>query len=165
MSRAVAVDLPQTLPFDHPSIAQLAAVVGDLAGGRAPAVAPSRRPARANAGMGREDIAVVGIGCRFPGGADSPDAFWRALVEGRDGVGRVPDDRWRPEWFDATRDPVVRSRASFGAFLDDIRGFDAGFFGISPREALTLDPQQRLLLEVSWEALEHAAIDPAIAGR
>ncbi len=161
LSRALETDLPQTLVFDHPSIAQLAGALDGLRGGHAPtsAPAPSIRSAH------REDVAVVGIGCRFPGGADSPDAFWQVLAEGRDAVGGVPADRWRPEWFDASDDPLVRRRASFGAFLDDIRGFDAGFFGISPREALTLDPQQRLLLEVAWEALEHAAIDPrSLAG-
>ena len=161
LSRALEADLPQTLPFDYPSIAQLVGALESLLGGHAPAAAP----VRSVRSIDREDIAVVGIGCRFPGGADSPEAFWRVLVEGRDAVGGVPADRWRPEWFDATDDPLVRRRASFGAFLDDIRGFDAGFFGISPREALTLDPQQRLLLEVAWEALEHAAIDPrSLAG-
>ena len=161
LSRALATDLPQTLPFDHPSIAQLAAALERLLAGDAPPPVP----VNATRSIQREDIAVVGIGCRFPGGADSPDAFWRLLADGRDAVGGVPADRWRPEWFDASEDPLVRRRASFGAFLDDIRSFDAGFFGVSPREALTLDPQQRLLLEVTWEALEHAAIDPrSLAG-
>jgi amino acid adenylation domain-containing protein len=161
LSRALAVELPQTLPFDCPTIVTLTAAVESVLDGRAPTPA-STRPTRTS---GRDAIAVVGMGCRFPGGADSPEAFWRGLVEGRDAVGGVPVDRWQPEWFDATDDPLIRRRASFGAFLDDIRGFDAAFFGISPREALTLDPQQRLLLEVTWEALEHAAIDPrSLAG-
>jgi acyl transferase domain-containing protein/acyl carrier protein len=98
-----------------------------------------------------EPIAVVGIGCRFAGGIDSPDAFWRALMDGRDTVTARPANRWR----------ATDSRAPIdGAFLDDVEGFDARFFGIAPREAAAMDPQHRLLLEVTWEAFEHAAIDP-----
>ncbi len=103
-----------------------------------------------------EPIAVVGIGCRFAGGIDSPAAFWRALMDGRDAVAPRPASRWR----------ATDSRAPInGSFLDDVEGFDARFFGIAPREAAAMDPQHRLLLEVTWEAFEHAAIDPhALAG-
>jgi acyl transferase domain-containing protein/short-subunit dehydrogenase/acyl carrier protein len=103
-----------------------------------------------------EPVAVVGIGCRFAGGIDSPAAFWRALMDGRDAVAARPTTRWRAT---DSRAPVN------GAFLDDVEGFDARFFGIAPREASAMDPQHRLLLEVTWEAFEHAAIDPhALAG-
>ncbi|HEY6026896.1 MAG TPA: beta-ketoacyl synthase N-terminal-like domain-containing protein, partial [Pseudolabrys sp.] len=103
-----------------------------------------------------EPIAVVGIGCRFAGGIDSPAAFWRALMDGRDTVAARPPNRWRAT---DSRTPIN------GAFLDDVEGFDARFFGIAPREAAAMDPQHRLLLEVTWEAFEHAAIDPhALAG-
>ena len=103
-----------------------------------------------------EPIAVVGIGCRFAGGIDSPAAFWRALMDGRDTVTARPANRWRAT---DSRTPIN------GAFLDDVEGFDARFFGIAPREAAAMDPQHRLLLEVTWEAFEHAAIDPhALAG-
>src|SRR4051812_1534925 len=104
-----------------------------------------------------EPIAIVGIGCRFPGGASSPAAFWRLLKDGVDAVSEVPADRW-----DAGAlyhpDPEVPGKAStrWGAFLDRLADFDAAFFGISPREAVRMDPQQRLLLEVAWEALEDA---------
>ncbi len=156
LATRTAVPLPQTLPFDHPSIAQLAQAVAELESGTAHA--PAAR--RAVAGRDREPIAVVGIGCRLPGGVDTPEAFWDRLSDGFNAVTTTPANREDPTLDVATGDELVRRRASFGAFLNEITGFDAGFFGISPREALALDPQQRLLLEVSWEALEHAAIDP-----
>ncbi len=107
----------------------------------------------------REPIAVIGMGCRFPGGADSPAAFWDLLHHGRDATREVPEDRWDINaLFDSDPDAPGRMSVRSGAFLNSASGFDAGFFGIAPREALSMDPQQRLLLEVVWEALEHAAI-------
>lgn len=108
-----------------------------------------------------EPIAIVGIGCRFPG-ADSPAEFWTLLREGRDEIREVPADRWPiDEYFDEDADAPGKISTRFGGFLDKIDAFDANFFGIAPREALVMDPQQRLLLEVSWEALEHAGIAPS----
>ncbi|MFJ5263368.1 type I polyketide synthase [Streptomyces sp. NPDC088387] len=101
----------------------------------------------------RAPVAVVGIGCRYPG-ADSPQALWRLVAEGRDATGPVPEDRQWPPVPDGDGGPAR------GGFLPDAAGFDAAFFGISPREATAMDPQQRLLLEVAWEALEDAGIDP-----
>ncbi|WP_425461858.1 polyketide synthase, partial [Mycobacterium helveticum] len=106
-----------------------------------------------------EPIAVVGMGCRLPGGVDGPEALWRLLGEGRCAVGEVPAERWG--WFDDGSPESAAALAGttrFGAFLDDIEGFDAEFFDISPGEADRMDPQQRLLLEVAYEALEHAGI-------
>jgi len=106
-----------------------------------------------------ELIAVVGMGCRLPGGVDGPEALWRLLGEGRCAVGEVPAERWG--WFDdgsPESAAVLAGTTRFGAFLDDVEGFDAEFFEISPREAAAMDPQQRLLLEVAHEALEHAGI-------
>lgn len=106
-------------------------------------------------------LAVVGAGCRLPGGVDSPAAFWQLLSEGRDAVCEVPADRWDANLLtndDADAPGTIVSR--YGGFLDNIAAFPASFFGIAPREARSLDPQQRLLLEVFWEALEHAAIAP-----
>ncbi len=106
-----------------------------------------------------EHVAIIGMACRFPGGADSPEALWRMLAEGRDAVGEVPPERWDPQ---ATPDP---DSVRWGAFLDHVDRFDAAFFGISPREAAVLDPQHRLLLEISWEALEDAGLPPdSLAG-
>ncbi|CAO5250716.1 type I polyketide synthase [Frankia sp. AgKG'84/4] len=108
-----------------------------------------------------EPVAVIGLGCRFPGGADGPEAFWNLLLDGRDGIGEPPVERWSG-YADLGPDhaAAVRRAAVPGGFLADISGFDAAFFGLTPREAELMDPQQRLLLELSWEALEHAGVAP-----
>ena len=106
-----------------------------------------------------EPIAIVGAGCRFPGGVRSPADYWRLLESGRDAIVRIPADRWDADaFYDA--DPAAPGKMTVreGGFLDAVDRFDADFFRIPPREARQLDPQQRLLLEVGWEALEDAAI-------
>lgn len=128
--------VPAMLVYQHPSIAALVTAVLD------PAVASDPGPAAVAA----ELVAVLGIGCRLPGGIETPQGFWDLLAAGRDVLGPRPDGRGGPD------EP--------GAYLDDVAGFDADFFGISPREATVMDPQQRIMLEVAWSALEHAGIAP-----
>ena len=109
--------------------------------------------------MSKDRIAIIGIGCRFPGGINHPDALWKLLVEGREAVSDVPPDRWNVErFYDAEPGIAGKSIARRGGFVDGIDQFDPQFFGISPREAPYVDPQHRLLLETAWEAIEDAGL-------
>jgi acyl transferase domain-containing protein/NADPH:quinone reductase-like Zn-dependent oxidoreductase/aryl carrier-like protein len=120
--------------------------------GAAPVVGglPSRRPIGS-----REPLAIIGIGCRFPGNANDPASFWELLISGRDAITEVPPQRWNKKSF---YDPEIgkpgKAHACWGGFVEGIDQFDAAFFGISLREAAHMDPQQRLVLETAWEALE-----------
>lgn len=110
----------------------------------------------------KESIAVIGMSCRFPGGANNPDLYWDLLKSGRDAISEVPPSRWiSADYLSEDRTAPGRMYCSKAGFLDiAVDAFDASFFGISPKEANALDPQQRLLLELSWEAIEHAGIAP-----
>ena len=104
-----------------------------------------------------EPVAIIGLGCRFPGGANNPELFWELLASGRDAITPVPPDRWPVnDYYDPDPAAPGKINSRYGAFLDQVDQFDAAFFGISPREAVRMDPQQRLFLEVAWEALEDA---------
>ncbi|MFD5582175.1 beta-ketoacyl synthase N-terminal-like domain-containing protein, partial [Streptomyces pseudogriseolus] len=109
-----------------------------------------------------EPVAIVAMGCRFPGGVSGPDDLWRLLEDGTDAMTDWPRDRgWDTEaLYDPEPGTPGRSYARTGGFIDRVADFDASFFGISPREAVGTDPQQRLLLEICWEALERAGVDP-----
>ncbi|MEU1630534.1 type I polyketide synthase, partial [Streptomyces sp. NPDC020096] len=149
LAAATGLRLPTTLLFDHPTPVAVAGYLrGEVLGLGESVASPTTAGAASD-----EPIAIVAMGCRFPGGADSPEALWDLVSEGLDVVGGFPPDRG---W--GSPEPGV-SYARTGGFLDDAAGFDAGFFGISPREALAMDPQQRLLLETSWEVFERAGID------
>ncbi|NEP11407.1 MAG: SDR family NAD(P)-dependent oxidoreductase [Symploca sp. SIO2C1] len=109
-----------------------------------------------------EPIAIVGVGCRFPGNANDPASFWHLLHEGIDAIGEVPPGRWDVDaYYDPNPDAPGKTYTKQGGYIQQVDQFDPLFFGISPREAVSLDPQQRLLLEVTWEALENAGITPA----
>ena len=110
----------------------------------------------------REPLALVGIGCRFPGGVRDAASFWNLMASRKSGVTEVPPDRWDAERF-YSPDPLSTERmvTKWGGFVDQLKSFDATFWGLSPREAMRMDPQQRWLLEAAWEALEDAGIPPA----
>lgn len=109
--------------------------------------------------MHQERIAIIGVGCRFPGGVNDTEALWKLLIEGREAVGEVPADRWNVErFYDAESGIEGKSIARRGGFIDGLDEFDPQFFGISPREAPYVDPQHRLLLETAWEAIDDAGI-------
>ncbi len=144
--------------WEHPTINALAAYL----------TAPEADP-ESDAGVKRpvrnsldEPIAVVGMGCRFPGGITGPEALWELLLERGCTIGEVPPERWQPFENGSPEVAATLARTTrWGSFLPDIDAFDAEFFEISPSEADKMDPQQRLLLEVAWEALEHAGIPPS----
>ncbi|HEY7052301.1 MAG TPA: type I polyketide synthase [Mycobacterium sp.] len=143
--------------WQHPTIGDLARFLSGSESG-----AEAELQAEPDRGSINEPIAIVGLGCRLPGGIAGPDALWQFLCDGRSAVTEVPAERWAP--FDDGSQPVAAalSRTTrWGSFVDEIDGFDAEFFDISSREAAKMDPQQRLLLEVAWEALEHAGIAPS----
>jgi acyl transferase domain-containing protein/GNAT superfamily N-acetyltransferase len=177
LGRRFNTEIPAAFFFTHPTPNAVAAALSDRPAPQAvdAAATPLRRAEPRNVPAadppsvrpGREPIAIVGMACRFPGGITDPDSFWRVLHDGVDCIGAVPANRWDADLLTADEPGTPgRINSRFGGFIRDADRFDAAFFGIGRREALLLDPQQRLLLEVSWEALEHAGIDPrGMAGR
>ncbi|HEY9719201.1 MAG TPA: SDR family NAD(P)-dependent oxidoreductase, partial [Trichormus sp.] len=145
--------------FDHPTVERLTQYLAEQLQLAAPKVVAAAQFVPAGS---KEAIAIVGMGCRFPGGANNPDQFWQNLANGIDGVSLVPKERWDIEhYYDQDSQAPGKMYVREGGFLNvPVDVFDNKFFGISPREAEWMDPQHRLLLEVTWEALENANIDP-----
>src|SRR6266567_1580851 len=145
-------EFPPTLLYDYPSIERLTRYLFVSQHASNAAAEDHTQPK-----VSAESIAIIGMSCRFPGGANTPEAFWQLLKCGRDAISEVPSARWDIDaFYDPDPDAPGKMYTRYGGFLQDISKFDAQFFGISPREATRMDPLHRLLVEVAWEALENA---------
>ncbi|MCK6562456.1 SDR family NAD(P)-dependent oxidoreductase [bacterium] len=159
IGNSVGRELPATLLYDYPTVKALADYLLEKVFVFSAAPAPAKAERKAVAAD--EAIAIIGLGCRFPGGADGAASFWQLLHEAREGVSEVPAERWNIDaYYDPNPDAPGKMYVRKGGFLREVDKFDARFFSITPREAVSMDPQQRLLLEVTWEALEHAGLVP-----
>jgi len=161
LSLRTGLRLPTTIMWDHPSPAALVSYLDARLPGAGPVTVTER--ARAET----DPVAIVALGCRYPGGVSSPADLWRLVAQGVDATSDFPVNRgWDMEaLYDSDPDRVGKTYTRRGGFLHDAADFDPAFFGISPKEALATDPQQRLLLEVAWEVFERAGIPaPALRG-
>jgi len=153
------VEISPTIALDYPTVRQLAGYIHQQLTGKGQEkdqeIIVNTIPQL------NEPIAIVGMACRFPGGANTPEDFWQLLQQGKEAIDLIPETRWSlDDYYDPNPDTPNKTPVRHGAFIDDIDLFDAKFFNISPREAENMDPQQRLLLEVVWESLENAGINP-----
>ncbi|KAK0610815.1 polyketide synthase [Immersiella caudata] len=153
ISESLGLDISVPDLFEHFTAKRLAAHV---AGSTTEETTKIQPLARMGSGA-RDDIAIVSMACRLPGGVSTPEEFWTLLERGGDGITEVPKERWDADAiYDSRPDVAGKSYCKHGGFLSDVECFDAGFFGLSPREARNLDPAQYLMLETSWEAFERA---------
>jgi len=160
LSQMLGRELSPTLPWDYPTIESL---TNHLAGYSKVETAPKMATPQPKEAL--EPIAIVGMGCRFPG-AGNLDQFWQLLVDGRDAISEIPAERWQvDDFYDPQSTTPGKMSTRWGGFLENLERFDPLFFNISPREAPHIDPRQRLIMEVAWEALENAGIPPeSLAG-
>ncbi|KJC40904.1 hypothetical protein UB31_26790, partial [Bradyrhizobium sp. LTSP849] len=160
LAKQTGLSVPATLAFDHPNLKAVSEWVLEAleladSSGKVETAAVARHAEAAGA------LAIIGVGLRFPGGAEDLASFWQVLSSGVDTLGPIPPERFnRATYYDPDPEHRGTSYVKEASLLNDVAGFDAGFFGISPREAAQIDPQHRLLLEVTWSALEDAGIVP-----
>ena len=160
LENLLGVQLDATIAYEYPTIQALAQRLVD----GEPASRQRTRPRARHSGgstqtPGTHDIAIIGMGGRFPG-ADTLEEYWSMLVEGRDGTGELPIGRWSEYSGEEVMSAKMAEQPLTGGYLSDLASFDAEFFGLSPLEAANMDPQQRIMLEVTWEALENAHLAP-----
>jgi acyl transferase domain-containing protein/acyl carrier protein len=162
LNTLLGVNLPATLSFDFPNIERLSRYLTTAIGSKVSQAIqhpddtylPRSTPTDRNL---QEPIAIIGLGCRLPGGINDPETFWQLLATGGNTRSEIPHDRWDvDQYYDPDPEAPGKMYTRYGNFLTEVDQFDPAFFGISPREAAAIDPQHRLLLEVSWEALERA---------
>ena len=150
--------IPKTLIFDYPNIEGIVKFLAENV------LTPEKVRSKSSpkkTEVAREPIAIVGMSCRFPGGANNLESFWSLLANGRNAITEIPRERWDVDkYFDSNQEAPGMMYVKKGGFISDVDKFDPQFFGIAPSEAVAMDPQQRLLLELTWEALENANESP-----
>jgi malonyl CoA-acyl carrier protein transacylase len=157
----LGVPLSATVAFDYPTIQALAVYLMKALGLEITNVDTTTTAVNDIKHFTTDPIAIIGVGCRFPGGVNDPEQFWQLLSDGVDTISTVPMERWDIDaFYDSNQEASGKMYSRYGGFLNYVDHFEPQFFGISPREAVSMDPQQRLLLEVSWEALENAGLVP-----
>ncbi|NEO53136.1 MAG: SDR family NAD(P)-dependent oxidoreductase [Okeania sp. SIO3B5] len=164
LQNQLGTKLPETIAIEYPTIAKLSLYIEELMGWNTTESDPSSEETETQLMMERsrsEAIAIIGIGCRFPGNANTPESFWELLSNGKDSITEIPLERWDLDsYYDPNPDTPGKMYIRHAALVEKVDQFDPRFFGISNREAYSLDPQQRFILEVTWEALERAGINP-----
>lgn len=157
LSKVINRELDPTILWNYPTIESLSSFIKSSFEEEEQSSGSQKMNAQSEEELGQEGIAIIGIGCRFPG-ANNKDEFWNVLRQGVDAISKVPNERWDINEYNAHSSKAGKKITNWGGFLTNIDQFDTRFFGISPREAELMDPQQRILLEVCWEALEDAGI-------